>query len=130
MQLEDIFANLADQDKGRWLDIINPFEGTPTGIRLLVAGPDGDVQRRARIALMDGLADAARPDGTVSFADREAARIDMLARCVIGWELPETDAGRLSFGHRNVARLLKVAWIEQQVDAFAADRTRFRPGGV
>lgn len=130
MELDDIFATIADQDRGRWMDIIDPWEGQPTGVRLLIAGPDSDVQRRARIALMDGLAEAAGADGMVSFADREAARIDSLARCVLGWEVPPEEDGRQApFGHRAVVRLLKVPWVQEQADAFAGNRQAFRPGG-
>ncbi len=131
MDLPDIFATIPDQDRGRWLDIIDPWKGQPTGVRLLIAGPDSDVQRRARIALMDGLAEAAGADGTVSFADREAARIDSLARAVLGWEVPPDEDGRRApFSHTAVVRLLKVQWVQEQADAFAGNRRAFRPGAA
>jgi hypothetical protein len=40
MQLDAIEANAADQDKGRWFDLLDPVSGTKTGIRLRLAGPD------------------------------------------------------------------------------------------
>jgi len=127
LQLSDALGNVADQDRGRWLDVLDPWSGAPTSFRFLVAGPDSDAQRRARIAMMDELAEAAGADGAVSFEAREAARIGCLARCVLGWEM--VDEGKpVPFSHKNVVRVLKgVQWVQAQVDAFAGDRRNFAP---
>lgn len=126
MQLDDIRNNAIDQDRGCALELVSPFDGAPTGLRLWLAGPDSDAQRRARIALADELADMADADGRVTAEQRERARLNCLARCVIRWEV--TEAGKpVPFEHRNIVALLKVKWVEQQVDAFAADRRNFRP---
>lgn len=127
MDLSDALGNVVDQDKGRWLDILDPWSGKVTGMRFLLAGPDSEAQRRARIAMMDELAEAAGADGTVSFEAREHARIGCLGRCVLGWEI-EDEGKPLSFSHKNVVRVLKgVSWIQAQVDAFAGDRRHFVP---
>ena len=129
MTLEDILANIADQDRGRPLDIVDPWDGKPIGMRWFIAGPDSDTQRRARIAMMDEIADRAEPDGTVTAESRETARINCLAKCVLRWEF-ETGAEPIEFSHKNVVRFLKAgAWLQAQVDAFAADRARFRSAG-
>lgn len=128
MDLSDALGNVADQDKGRWLDVIDPWSGKPTGFRFLVAGPDSNAQRRARITMMDELAEAAGPDGSVSFEAREMARIGCLARCVLGWEI-EDEGKPAAFSHKNVVRVLKgVQWLQAQVDAFAGDRRNFASG--
>jgi hypothetical protein len=127
MQLNDILANAEDQDKGRWLDLVDPFTGKPTGIRLLIAGPDSSVQARGRVRLSDELAEMADAEGRVAATDRERARQNSLARCVLGWEVSE-DGQAVPFNHGNVLRLLRAAaWVEAQVDAFAGDRRNFAP---
>ena len=125
MTLDEIHANLADQERGRWLDVVEPWEGKPAGIRLLIAGPDSDTQRKARIARMDELADAADGEGKVSAGTREKARINSLARCVLSWEIIE-DGTPLPFSHKALVKLLNVGWVQEQADAFAGTRAHFR----
>lgn len=126
MTLDEINSNLVDQDKGRWLEVVDPWDGKPTGLRLLIAGPDSETQNKARIAMMDELAAAADTEGKASFEAREKARINCLARCVIGWDIAADFGLNAKFGHAAVVKVLQVAWIQQQVDAFAADRANFR----
>jgi hypothetical protein len=125
MQLEDILSNVADQDKGQWFELPDPVTAKPTGIRFRVAGPDSDTQHRARIALADELADMADADGRVSAEHREKARLNSLARCVLDWEIEE-EGKPVPFNTKNVLRVLRVAWVQAQVDAFASDRRNFR----
>lgn len=130
MDLSDVLANVADQDRGRELTIIDPWTGEKTGMVFWIVGPDSDTQRRARIEMMDELAEAAAADGTVSAEAREAARLTCLAKCVLRWDI--TEGGRpLPFGQKNIVRVFRAgAWIQAQVDAFAGDRAKFRPEGA
>lgn len=129
MTLEDIIANIADQDKGKEFELVDPVDGKPTGIKFRVAGPDSETQHRARLALTDELAEMADDTGRVTAAQRERARINSLARCVLGWSIEE-NGKPIPFNHKNVVRVLMAGtWIQQQVDAFASDRAAFR-GGV
>lgn len=127
MQLEDILANVSDQDKGRELEIVDPFTGAPTGMVFIVVGPDSDTAHRARIRLSDELAEMADVDGRVSAEHREKARRNCLAAHVIRWSGVIEGGKEVPFGTRSLLILLKVSWIEQQVDAFASDRRNFRP---
>ena len=97
-----------------------------TGIRVKVAGPDSEVQNRARLRLADDLSELANSEGRVSAEARESVRVDSLARCVLDWEISE--AGQpVPFNHANILRLLKAAnWVQAQIDAFASDRASFR----
>lgn len=126
MTLEDIHNNLADQDRGRWLDVADPWDGKPVGLKLLIAGPDSQTQHKARVAMMDELADAADAEGKVSFEQREKARINCLARCILNWDVAGDFGLNPKFSHGAVVKLLQVAWIQQQADAFAGDRVHFR----
>ncbi|TKA98576.1 hypothetical protein FAZ78_00395 [Cereibacter changlensis] len=129
LDLADIMANVEDQDRGRWLELVDPFRGQPTGIRFRIAGPDSETQRRARLKIVDELAEMADDTGRVSADAREKARINSLARCVLGWEITE-EGGPVPFSHANVVRVLRAAaWLQAQVDDFAGDRRNFRPEG-
>lgn len=126
MQLSDIEADAQDQDRGRDFELRDPVTGEGTGMVLRIAGPDSATQARARLQMADDLAGAADDEGRVSAANREKARLNCLARCVVSWDVREQDAP-LPFTHANVLRLLKAAtWVQAQVDAFAGDRRIFR----
>ncbi|MBL4919318.1 hypothetical protein [Szabonella alba] len=130
MNLSDVSAIAEDQDRGRWLDLLDPFDGKPVGIRLLVAGPDSMVQARARLKLADELADMADDEGRVSAENRETARLRNLARCVLGWEASE-DGKPVPFSFEAVLRLLKAGrWVQEQVDDFAGSRRAFAKGAA
>lgn len=127
MDLSDVLANNIDQDQGRMLELVDPVEGTPTGMKFWIVGPDSETAHRARIAMMDELVEMARPDGTVSAADRETARLNCLARHVLRFEITE-DGQALPFSHKMMVRILRAGtWMQTQIDAFAADRANFRP---
>lgn len=127
MQLDEVFGNVADQDKGRMLDLADPFTGAATGLKLWIVGPDSDTARRARIALADELAELADADGIVSAENREKARLNSLAKHVLRWDVQE-EAGRpVVFNTVNLLKLLRVQWVQLQVDAFAGDRRNFGP---
>ncbi len=128
MNLSDVSAFAEDQDRGRWLELLDPIEGKPTGIRLLIAGPDSTVQARSRLKLSDDLGDMIDDEGRVSAENRETARLRNLARCVIGWEASE-DGQPVAFGFDAVLRLLKAGrWVQEQVDDFAGSRRAFAKG--
>lgn len=130
MKLDDIHSNLADQDRGRWLEVVDPWEGNPVGLRLLIAGPDSDVQRKARVEMMDRLADAADADGKVSFEEREKARVFCLARCVLGWDVAASFGLDATFGQAAVIKLLRIQWLQERVDEFAGTRANFKSEAV
>lgn len=128
MQLNDILAEAQDQDRGRDFELRDPVTGRPAGITLRIAGPDSATQARARLQMADDLAELADDDGRVSAVSREKARLNCLARCVLGWDIKE-DGAPVPFTHANVLRFLRAAlWVQTQVDGFAGDRGAFRGG--
>ena len=73
-------------------------------------------------AVVIGLAAAGLPA-----EQREKASINMLARCVLGWEIEE-DHKPIPFSQKACVRVLSAGtWIRAEVDAFAADRRNFLP---
>ena len=129
MTFDDLLANVADQDRGRELEIVDPWTGKPTGIKFRIAGPDSETQRRAQIELMDELAELADADGMVSAENRERARVNCLAKCVLSMTIEEE--GKLAAsGHKTIVRVLRAGkLVQEQVDAFAGDRRNFAPEG-
>lgn len=127
MQLEDVLNNVADQDRGRPLDLLQPWDGQPTGMRFTVAGPDSATARRARLELSDDLAEAADANGTVGAEAREAVRLTSLAKLVLRWEGVMDGDKTVAFNTKNLMTLLRVQWIQEQVDAFAGNRRNFSP---
>ncbi len=123
-------ANITDQDRGRWLDVVEPWDGKPIGVRLLIAGPDSDTQRKARVEMMDNLAEAADTEGKVSFETREKLRVFCLARCVLNWDIAAAFGLDLPFGQAAVVKILQFGWLQQQADEFAGDRSKFRSEAV
>lgn len=126
MQLNDVLGNVADQDKGRELELADPFTGELTGLKLWIVGPDSETAHRAQLKLADELAEMADTSGRVSAENREKARRNCLAAHVLRWDVQE-DSKSVAFSTANVLRRLRVSWVEQQVDAFAADRRNFAP---
>lgn len=125
MQLEDILNNVADQDRGKEFELLDPVDGKATGIRLWIVGPDSETAHRARLALSDELAEMADAEGKVTAEQREKARLNCLARHVLRWDISE-DGKPVPFSTANLLRLLRVHWVQQQIDAFAADRAAHR----
>ncbi|QGA57253.1 hypothetical protein [Brucella sp. 2280] len=126
MTLDEILDNVADQDRGRECELTDPVTGEPTGIKLLVVGPDSKTAHDARIAMTDELMEMTRHDGTVSGEDRERARLNCLARLIVRWEQPDGMGNFITLSHANILKLLRVSWVEAQIDAFASNRAHFR----
>lgn len=118
---EDLVAH---QDRGAECQILHPVDGTPLDIVLIVAGPDSDTQRRARLSTTDALmAFAGRPPAD----EQERLAIEQLAKCVVGWRVKQ-DGQEVPFSLTAVVRMLtKFAFIREQVDAFAASRAPYMP---
>ena len=125
MTLEEILHNVADQDRGREFELADPATGLPTGIKLWIVGPDSETAHRARLALSDELAEMADAEGRVTAEQREKARLHCLAAHVLRWEIEE-DGKPVPFNTANLLRLLRVHWVAEQVDSFAADRAAHR----
>lgn len=125
MTLEEILHNVADQDRGKEFELADPVSGQPTGIKLWIVGPDSETAHRARLALSDELAEMADANGRVTAEQREKARLNCLARHVLRWEIEE-EGKPVPFNTANLLRLLRVHWVAEQVDAYAADRAAHR----
>lgn len=111
------------QDKGADLQIRHPVTGeiVPDMV-FIIAGPDSDTQKRARIKFSDDLM-AFRSTPPADELNR--MEIERLARCVVGWRVTRDDKP-VEFSFTNVVRLLtNFTFIKEQVEAFAASRVPY-----
>lgn len=117
--LQDIVEG---QDRGAELLIKHPVTGEPTDVVLIVAGPDSDVQRRARLKMQDALyAFRGRPPAD----DFDRLEIERLARCIVGWRV-KRDGQDVPFAFSAAVKLLtEMRFIREQVEAFAASRVDY-----
>lgn len=113
---------VAPQDRGAELTIIHPVTSERMEIVLTVAGPDSDVQRRARLAMQD---EHYGFKGRPPASEYDRMDIDRLARCVIGWKVKR--AGQdVPFSFTSVVKLLtQHRSIREQVEAFSQSRTSY-----
>lgn len=111
------------QDRGADVTIRHPVTGDDMPeIVLTVAGPDSDVQRRARLKFQDAFY-AFRSKPPAEELDR--LEIERLARCVVGWRV-KRDGADVPFSFTNVVRLLTDAvFVRDQVNAFADSRVAY-----
>ena len=112
--LDDLVAY---QDRGADCVIHHPVTGEPMpDVVFVVAGPDSDTQRRARLSTSDALlAYRDRP----SAEDQERLAIEQLSRCVVGWRVKQ-DGQEVPFSFTAVVNLLrKFQFIREQVDVIA-----------
>ncbi len=127
MQLSEILSTVDDQSAGRWFDVLQPVTGAPIGLRLRLAGPDSRQQSEALCMMTDELAEAADETGRVTGQDRELIRRRFLARIVLDWEA--SDEGKpVPFAFPAVLRLMGVAFVRSQVDAYGASRAIYFAG--
>ncbi len=120
--LAAIYDLIEGQDRGVDLTINNPVTGEPMDIVLTIAGPDSDVQRRARLKMQDAFY-AYR--GNPPAADLETLAIERLARCIVGWRVTRGGVD-VPFTFTAVVKLLTDArFVRDQVEKFAESRVDY-----
>ena len=129
MDIAKLFGSIEDQDKGKELNLLHPVTGEPTGMKLVIAGPDSRIQKDARFELADELRKiSSYARGKLSAEDHDRLVVGMLAKCIISWEITENGKG-LELKHVNAVRLLMAGtWVREQVDEFAASRALYYTG--
>lgn len=128
MNLREIQDNLEDQQRGADCHILSPH-GTPTGIIFRVVGPDSRLAKNTELQFFDELAEAADTAGRVDARTRDKLMVDRLARLVLDMTADEEPGKRITVSHAAIVKFLQVNWIRAQVDDFAGDRSKFKPGG-
>lgn len=123
LDLADLYNLVEPQERGADLVIAHPVTGERMAdIAMTIAGPDSNVQRRARQRLNDDLL-ALRRRPTAE--ENENLVTEMLARCVVGWNVKQ-DGAEVPFSFANVLRVLnRFTFIREQVDLFAGSRAAY-----
>lgn len=128
MNLRDLDTLRSEQDAGRWFELMSPVDLTPTGIKLKIAGPDSDVQRRSGVAYRNELAAAHGRQGRVEASRADDIYLRHLANFILDIEAAE-DGQAVPFSPDVALRVLRAgAWVRQQVEAFAASRHLYGQG--
>lgn len=116
------------QENGIEVDIKHPDTGEPIGLKILVAGPDSERQRKARQKMLNARIRARRMT-PLTAAEQEVETAKILAESTISWEwsnglsfngsVPDLDVETAASLYK------KLPFVREQVDLAAADRGGF-----
>jgi hypothetical protein len=95
------------------VEILDPFDSTPTGITITVAGRYSQAARAATFALADKPSDVANPDSAEAF---DAKLLDLLAACTTAWTEVQEHGATLECTPSEAKRLYtEYPWLREQV---------------
>lgn len=127
MDLSEISGLSAAQEKGYEFELLDPVHGTPTGLKLLIAGPDSDITRKARQDMERELTRLSGRTGGLTPEGRERLMDGFLFSLTLGWDVQEKGKP-VAFSKENFQRLLRAGtWVRAQIDTFANDRSPYFP---
>jgi len=130
MDLTNIKLASADSE-GVKMELYHPVEETSFDppVFLIVVGMDSDVYQKAQRDLRNKQfkkmqkRNRIRLDMTVEETEQNA--IELLAKCILGWENVEWEGSPLPYNQDNAKKLLSINWVREQVDEFIGDRRNF-----
>ena len=114
------------------IEIKDPADGTPTGVRFEIAGPEHP--ERKRIAFAQSRRTLKRYEKTGRFEmpdpeEAEASKLENLAAFTLGWENFVDDQGKdVPFSRATALELYsdpEMGWLVEQVEAALGDRELF-----
>lgn len=115
------------QEEGIEVDIIHPKTFDPIGLKIVVAGPDSERQKKARRAVINSRLTKRNQKVTATQLEEEA--IEIIAMSTISWTFDEgvTLDGKVPFCNpKNAEEIYKrYTLIFDQVNAQAGDRGNF-----
>ncbi|MBN9347556.1 MAG: hypothetical protein J0I48_15400 [Devosia sp.] len=121
MQLNDLDKIAEEHEAGRWFELLSPVDGKPTGIKLKVAGPDSERQRKAGFAYQNALTEANRR-GKITAERADDLYVDHLADFVVDLDASE-DGKPVPFSKETVTRIIRAGrWVRAQLEQFAQER--------
>lgn len=117
--------------EGVKMELYHPIHETSfePPVYLTVVGMDSEVYQKAQRDIRNKQfkkmqkRNRIRMEMTAEETEREA--IELLARCILGWENIEWEGEPLEYNHANAKKLLSMAWVREQVDTFIGDRANF-----
>lgn len=130
MDLSDVIKSAEAQDGGHAFELLDPVHGSPTGIKLTIAGPDSKIAKNAHAAMLKEGNRIANRKGGETAADRERVMEIFLCTVTLGWEVKEKGKP-VPFSQENLLRLIRAgAWVRAQMDVFAGDRSPYFQAGA
>lgn len=120
-------ANMEMQEAGGELELLHPVDGTPTGLKIWVAGPDSKRQRSAMHCMENELRSSMagsmnRRRGYVTAEVEYEAETEFLTAIITRWDISDNGEA-LPFEPQNVHRILCAGtWMRTQIKAFARSR--------
>jgi hypothetical protein len=125
MDLSEIIKAADAQDKGHAFELLDPVHGEPTGVKLIVAGPDSQIAKSAREVMAKEAARLEARRGGMTSADQTRLMEDYLSAVTIGWDAKEKGKA-VPFSKDAFLTLLRAGtWVRAQVDGFAGDRSPY-----
>lgn len=115
-------------NEGRELIIVNPATGLETDIMITLAGIDSDIYQaidreaaRKRFKLL-----SRRQELKLTPEEIEEERLDMLAKCTLGWSGLQENGQDMPYSYANARRIYQnYPVIRRQVDQFIGDQSNF-----
>lgn len=93
--------------------ILDPVDGTPTGITITIAGRYSPTARAATFALADKAADVKNADSAEAF---DAKLLDLLAACTVEWAEMQEEGQWLACSPAEAKRVyVAYPWLREQV---------------
>lgn len=93
--------------------ILDPVDGTPTGITITIAGRYSPTARAATFALADKAADVKNADSAEAF---DAKLLDLLAACTVEWAEMQEEGQALACSPAEAKRVyVAYPWLREQV---------------
>ena len=118
------FATKAEA--GAVMQVKNPLTGEELGATVTVIGTDSKAFRN--LAKQRAIASMERTAEDLKTYDAEAANIEMIAKCILGWSGFSEGKTEIAFSFENAVMMLtKYDWLAKQIDQFIGDRTNFLP---
>jgi len=130
MDIQEIKLASASSE-GVKMELYHPIEETSFDppIFLTVVGMDSDIYQKAQMDQRNKQFKKMQRRNRLRFEmtaeETEEQSIELLARCILGWENIEWEGAPLPYNKENAKRLMRINWIREQVDIFIGDRANF-----
>jgi len=118
-----------DQEDGIPVDIVHPKTGDRIGLKIWVAGPDSERQRKARRAIVNERLQLRNQKVTAELLENEGVKL--LARTTIKWEFDDgmTFEGKTEWNEKAAERMFTMLpFVFDQVNSVAGERAGFIKG--
>jgi len=130
MDLTDLKLASANEE-GVKMELYHPIEETSFDppVYITVVGVDSERYQKAQLDLRNKQFKKMQKRNRLRFEmtaeETEENAVELLAKCILGWENIEWEGKELPYSYENTKKLLGVPWIREQVDMFVGDRANF-----